>query len=371
MDFGFSEEQEQLKAQVARFLNKEYPLVRVRELMDSPEPFDRGSWKAMAGLGWQALTVPEEHGGVGLQWEDLAVVAEEMGRTLFPSPFLDNAVAARLLEGLGDERQKSDYLPRIASGELVVVPAVLEESDLQGPGGIEAAAMEEGGSVRLAGTKMFVPWAQAADLILVAVREAGGVSVFAVPVGAAGLEMEELRLVDPTRRAARLVLNGVEVDAAARVGDPGNAWPALNAALDAGLVAISAEMVGAADAALTLAAEYAKTREQFGQPIGRFQGVKHKLADIYVAVESARSLVYYASWAVDHADDAAASVAMAKAWASEALDIAGEEGIQIHGAIGFTHECDAQLYYKRGRYCRNLNGSPDYYYERVLSAQGL
>ncbi len=371
MDFGFTEEQEQLRAQVRRFIDAECPMDRVRQIMEGKEAHDSALWSRMAELGWQALTISESYGGVGLQWEDLIVVAEEMGRTLFPSPFLANANAARAIAELGSDHQKGRWLPALASGDLVATLAVLEESDDSSERGVQLVAEEAGATILLSGKKMFVPYGQAAGLILVAAREGDGVSLFAVPADTAGLVVAPLKLTDRTHRAAEVTLDAVIVDPADRLGEPGGAWSDLLRVMDAATVALSAEMVGAADGAVALAAEYAKVRKQFGHPIGRFQAVKHRLAELYVAVESARSLVYYASWAIDNLDDPAAHVSMAKAYASRALDEAGEEGVQIHGAIGFTWECDAQLYYKRGRYCRNLMGSPAYHHERLLSMQGL
>lgn len=371
MNFGFSEDQEQLRAQVRRFLDTECPMERVRQVMALTEPHDRALWARIAALGWPALTVPEAHGGLGLSWEDLVVIAEEMGRTLFPSPLLSSAIATRAIVLMASERQKARWLPPIASGESIATLAVLEGSDDLSVAGVELVAENNGEQIVLTGTKMFVPYAHAADLLLVAAREQGGVSLFAVPAGAAGMTITPLRLIDPTKRAAQVVLEAVAVDPSDRIGEPGSAWSDISAVLDAGTVALAAEMVGAADAALHLASEYAKVRKQFGHPIGRFQGVKHRLAEIFVDVEQSRSLVYFASWAVDHQSDPRAAVSMAKAYASQALDRAGEEGIQIHGAIGFTWECDAHLYYKRGRYCRSLDGSPEYHHERLLAAQGL
>jgi alkylation response protein AidB-like acyl-CoA dehydrogenase len=371
MDFGFSADQEQLKTQVRRFLDSECPLERVRQIMTSKDSHDAGLWKKTAGLGWQGIAIPESYGGLGLAWEDLIVVAEETGRSLFPSPLLANAAAARAIATLGSDEQKTRWLPAIAAGDTIATLAVLEESDDLSEAGVTLAAEPHADGVSLRGTKLFVPWGQAADLFLVAAREAGGASLFAVPAGAAGVKVTPLRLVDATMRAAEVVLDGVVVADADRLGEPGKAWDALAKVLDAGTVALSAEMVGAADAALRLATEYAKIRKQFGQPIGRFQGVKHRLAEILVGVESARSLVYFASWAVDNLPDARRHVSMAKAYASIALDEAGEDGIQIHGAVGFTWECDAHLYYKRGRYCRSVDGTPEYHHERLLAAQGL
>jgi alkylation response protein AidB-like acyl-CoA dehydrogenase len=371
MDFGFTAEQDQLRAQVRRFLASECPLERVRALAASDEPFDRTLWKKTAELGWHGLVVPEDHGGLGLSWEDIIVVAEETGRTLYPSPFIATASAARLLAKLGDQAQKDRWLAAIAAGECVATIAVTEETDLPCESGVEMTARTDGKSIVLTGTKMFVPDGQGADLLLVVAREGSGLSVFAVPGDARGVTREPLKLVDATHRASRVAFDKVPVDASARLGAAGNAADAVRDALDAQTVALAAEMVGSAQAALDLAVEYAQVRKQFGQPIGRFQGVKHKLAEIHVAVESARSLTYYASWAVDNAAGAATHVSMARVFAGEAVDRAGEECVQTHGAIGFTAECDAQLYYKRGRVSRSLGGNAAWHYERILTSQGL
>jgi len=371
MDFGFTDEQDQLRAQVRRFLDAECPLDRVRQIAASAEPVDRALWRKTANLGWHGLAVPEKHGGVGLSWEDVVVVAEETGRTLFPSPFIATAAAARLLAKLGDDAQKDRWLGAIAAGECTATIAVTEESDVPYEAGVAMAVRSNGRSGVLSGVKMFVPDGQGADLLLVVAREGDGLSVFAVPADTRGITREALQLVDPTHRAARVVFERVALDGAARLGDAGEASDAVRDALDAQTVALAAEMVGSAQAALDLAVEYAKIRKQFGQPIGRFQGVKHKLAEVHVAVESARSLTYYASWAVDNAADAATHVSMARVFAGEAVDRAGEECVQTHGAIGFTAECDAQLYYKRGRFSRNLGAAPSWHNERILTSQGL
>ena len=338
---------------------------------ETKEPHDRALWKKTAELGWHGLVVPEACGGLGLSWEDVVVVAEETGRSLFPSPFIATAAAARLIAKLGSDAQKDRWLAPIAAGECTATIAVTEENDVPFEGGVEMSLRKDGASQFISGTKMFVPDGQGADLLVVVIREGDGLSVFTVPSDAAGVTREALRLVDATHRAARVVFDGVVVDARARLGAPGNAGAAVHDALDAQTVALAAEMVGSAQAALDLAVDYAKVRKQFGQPIGRFQGVKHKLAEVHVAVESARSLTYYASWAVDNVVEPSTHVSMARVFAGEALDRAGEECVQTHGAIGFTAECDAQLYYKRGRYCRNLGGTPAWHNERILALQAL
>ena len=368
MDFGFTPEQEQLRAQVRRLLDKELPLDRILAWSGDPQPLDRALWKRTAELGWPGITVPEAHGGLGLGCEDLIVVLEEMGKTLAPLPLLSTDAAVAALRELGSEAQQAEHLPGIAAGDVVATLAVLEESDVLAPEAIAARASTQGGSVQLDGTKLFVPDAQHADRILVAAREGDGVSLFVVPADAPGVRVTPLVVVDPTKPAGEVRLEGVRLPASARLGAPGAGWPALARVLDRMTIGLAAEMVGAADAALAMAVAYAKMRQQFGSPIGRFQGVKHRCAELLVDVESARSLVYYGAWAAEHDPAQAASyAAMAKGAAADALDAAGEECIQIHGAIGYTWECHAHLFYKRGRHCHVWMGAPDEHYERVLT----
>ena len=368
MDFGFTPEQEQLRAQVRRLLDKELPLDRILAWSADPQPLDRALWKRTAELGWPGITVPERHGGLGLGCEDLIVVLEEMGRSLAPLPLLATDAAVAALRALGTDAQQAEHLPAIAAGDVVATIAVLEASDVLAPEAIAARAASRGADVVLDGTKLFVPDAQDADRILVAVREGAGVSLFVVPTDAPGVEVTPLVVVDPTKPAAEVRLTGVRVPAGARLGAPGGAWPALARVLDRMTIGLAAEMVGAADAALGMAVAYAKVRQQFGSPIGRFQGVKHRCAELLVDVESARSLVYYGAWAAEQDPAQAALYAsMAKGAAADALDAAGEECIQIHGAIGYTWECHAHLFYKRGRHCQVWMGAPDEHYERVLA----
>ncbi len=370
MDFGFTSEQEQLRVQVRRFLDTEVPLERILAWSAKPQPLDRALWKRIAALGWPGITIPEGHAGLGLGCEDLIVVLEEMGRSLAPLPLLATDAAVTAIRLLAGDAQCAARLPGIAAGETIATIAVLEESDVVAPDAIATRATAAAGDVVLDGVKLFVPDGQHADLILVAAREEDGVSLFAVPASAPGVGVAPLVVVDPTKPAAEVRLESVRLAASARLGAAGGAWPAITRVLDRMTIGLAAEMVGAADAALAMAVEYAKVRRQFGSPIGRFQGVKHRCAELLVDIESARSLVYYGAWAVEHSPDEAASyAAMAKAAASEALDAAGEECIQIHGAIGYTWECHAHLFYKRGRHCHVWMGAPDEHYERVLALQ--
>jgi alkylation response protein AidB-like acyl-CoA dehydrogenase len=375
MDFGFTPEQDELRSQARRFLDQQLPLDRILAWSADPAAqasLDRGLWKRMADLGWTGLTVPEAHGGLGLGAVDLIVLLEEMGRSLCPLPLASVDVAVAALTALGDQAQQAAWLPKIATGEVIATLAVFESSDVPTADGIATTAASHGANVTIDGAKLFVPDGQHADLLLVAAREGQGVSLFAVPADTPGVTVAPLVVVDATKPAAEVRLAGVVLPASARLGAAGAAWPVLASVLDRQTISHVAEMVGAADAALHMAVEYAKVRQQFGSPIGRFQGVKHRCAEMLCDVESARSLVYYAAWAVDHAPDNVASYAsMAKAAASEALDQAGEECVQIHGAIGYTWECHAHLFYKRGRQSHVWLGAPDEHYERVIALQGV
>jgi alkylation response protein AidB-like acyl-CoA dehydrogenase len=372
MDFGFTPEQDELRSQARRFLDAEMPLDRILAWSADPARLHRGLWTRVAELGWTGLTVPERHGGLGLGAVDLIVLLEEMGRSLCPLPLASTDLAVKALVALGDADQQAAWLPKIARGEVVATVAIFETSDVPTADGIATrAAAGKAGSrttdVVLDGTKLFVPDGQHAELLLIAAREEEGVSLFAVPVDTPGVTVNPLVVVDATKPAAEVQLTGAVVPASARLGAAGGAWPALARLVDRQIITHAAEMVGAADAALRMAVEYAKVRQQFGQPIGRFQGVKHRCAEMLCDVESARSLVYYAAWALDAApDEVPAYAAMAKALASEALDTAGEECVQIHGAIGYTWECHAHLFYKRGRQSHVWLGAPDEHYERII-----
>ncbi len=372
MDFGLSEEQELLRAEVRKFLDQNCPLEEVRKLAETPEGFSRHLWERVAELGWVGLTLPEEHGGVGLGWVDLAVVLEETGRTLFPSPLVATVLAATAIERAGDAAQRARWLPELARGSSIGSVALLERADDPDPGGVALVGAPEAGGFALRGEKVFVADAQNADLFVVAFRAQQGLSLGVVERGAPGVEVLAHELTDPTRRAGRLVLDGARVGREALLGEPGAARAAVERVCDCGAVAVVAEAVGAADAALAQTVDYAKTRIQFGQPIGRFQGVKHPLAEMFVEVESLRSLLTYAAWLLDRdAPEAPLAVSRAKAFAAECFPRIGLDCIQLHGAIGYTWECDAQLYLKRARGTRPAFGDAAHHHERIARLGGL
>jgi alkylation response protein AidB-like acyl-CoA dehydrogenase len=374
MNFGFTEEQELLRAEVRKLLDQRCPLEEVRRLMETPEGFSRELWKEMAELGWVGLTLPESAGGAGLGWVDLTVLLEETGRTLFPSPLLSTALAASALGEAGSPEQQARWLPSLADGSRIATLAFLEAGDLWTPEGVRCEGRRDGAGFVLEGEKLFVPDAGSADLFLVAFRS--GAAPEAVSLGvlerdAEGVEARPSPGMDATRRFGRLRLSGARIGPDALVGPPGAAWSALARGLDRGACAVVAEAVGAAQALLELTVRYARERVQFGSPIGRFQGVKHPLADAYVDVESFRSLCTFAAWALDESpEQAPLAVSRAKAYASEAFPRLALDCVQLHGAIGYTWEYDAQLYLKRAKVMRPAFGDADFHYERAYRLAG-
>ncbi|MBK9180660.1 MAG: acyl-CoA/acyl-ACP dehydrogenase [Acidimicrobiales bacterium] len=371
MNFAFSEEQEELRRTVRSFLEQKSPETEVRRLMETEDGYDPAVWSQMAEqLGLQGLIVPEEHGGSGYSYVELCVVLEEMGRALLCAPYFSTVVlGANTLMQSGDEAAKKEYLPGIASGETIATLAFTEESGRWDEAGITMQATKSGDGYTLDGTKMFVLDGHVADLILVAARSGSGVSLFAVDGGAAGLTRTALSTMDQTRKQARLDFSGTP---ARLVGAEGKGWDVLSTVLDLAAVGLSDESVGGAQFVLEMAVEYAKVRVQFGRPIGSFQAIKHKCADMLLEVESSKSAAYYASWCAAEMNDELPSVAsLAKAYCTEAYFHAAAENIQIHGGIGFTWEHPAHLYFKRAKSAELLFGDPTYHRELLAQRIGI
>ncbi|MCZ6784420.1 MAG: acyl-CoA/acyl-ACP dehydrogenase [Proteobacteria bacterium] len=375
MNFGFTEEQDLLRAELRKFLDQNASLEQVRKQVESPEGFSRPLWTRMAELGWVGLTIPETYGGVGMDFVTLVVVLEETGRTLFPSPLVSTVLAAKAIEKLGSAEQRQRWLPGLADGSRIGTLAVLEASDRLDPEGIELRGQPQGDGFVLTGEKRFVSDAGKADLFVVAFRTGDGaedVGLAVVERDTSGVSADDQPSMDLTKRVGRLLLDGAAVDAGAILGEPGVAWPTLAWLLDVGAALVAAEMVGAGEGALRITTDFAKERVQFDALIGRFQGVKHPLAEMYVDIESYKSLVYYAAWALDQdSDDAPLAVSRAKAYASEALPRIGIDGVQLHGGVGYTWEYDIQLYLKRSKWARPAFGDADYHYERLAALGGL
>ncbi len=372
MDFGFTEEQELLRAEVRKFLDASCPLSEVRRIAEAGDGLPAELWKQVAELGWLGLTLPEAHGGAGLGWVDLVVLLEEIGRSLFPAPLLSTTLAGAAIAAAGSPAQQAALLPRLADGSATGTLALLEGDDRLGPEGVALAGRAEDEAVVLDGEKLFVHDAGAATLFVVPFRSAGELALAVVERDADGVVAEDVPGIDLTRPTGRLRLDGVRVASDAVLAAPEGAEAALERILDLAACGVAAEMVGAAEAALQLTVGYAKDRVQFGEPIGRFQGVKHPLAEMYVDVESVKSLVYYAAWALDERQpDASLAASRAKAYATEAFARIGLDVVQLHGGIGYTWEYDAQLFLKRAKWARPAYGDAPFHYERVAAHGGL
>ncbi len=368
MNFAFSEEQEELRKVVKAFLEAKSPEAEVRAQMETTDGFDPAVWRQMGEeMGLQGLIIPENYGGSGYSYVELGVVLEEMGKALLCAPFFSTvALAANALLHGGSEAAKNEYLPGIAAGTTIATVAFTEENGRWDEAGV---TMTEAGG-KLTGTKSFVLDGHTANLVLVLAKSSGGgLALYAVDGGAAGLTRTALSTMDQTRKQAKLEFDGVE---AKLVSKDGFSWADWSTVLDLAAVALAAEQVGGAQRCLDMAVEYAKVRVQFGRPIGSFQAIKHKCADMLLEVESAKSAAYYAFWCAAELNEELPSVAsLAKAYCSEAYFHSAAENIQIHGGIGFTWEHPAHLYFKRAKSSELLFGDPTYHRELLAQRIGI
>src|SRR6516164_7762 len=373
MNLGVSAEQRELRESVRGFLAERAPLTRVRELMETTDGTDPDVWRqASAQLGLPGIAVPEEYGGAGFSFAEQAIVLEELGAALFTGPYLASAVlAATALLASDDEAAKKDMLPGIAAGETVATLAFTEDDGSWDPAAIRlTAAQQTQNGWRLDGHKSFVLDGHAADLILaVAATGTGQLALFAVDPAAEGLARRALPTLDQTRKLARLAFSHTP---ARLIGEPGAARAVLDHTLDVAAVALAAEQLGGAQRALDMAVEYAKVRQQFGRPIGSFQAIKHRCADLLLEVESLRSAVGYAAAAVaENSPEIPVLASLVQAYAAETYFHVAAENIQIHGGIGFTWEHDAHLYFKRAKASELFLGDGAYHRERLAARIGL
>jgi alkylation response protein AidB-like acyl-CoA dehydrogenase len=373
MHFAFNEEQEELRRAARTFLADHSSPEKVRAAMASDDGFDRDVWRRIGQeLGWPAILVPEEYGGLGLTYVELIALLEEMGAALLCSPFLSTVcLAGNILRLGGSVAQKQQHLPGIASGDTIATLAFTEANGRYDASAIEAVVKRDGSGFVLNGRKTFVPDGHAADLLIVAARDAGssgegGVRLLIVPADAPGVERRSLPTMDQTRRQAEVHFHDVRAPASNLIGGEGDGWRILEKVVQLAAIALSAEQVGGAQRCLDMTVAYAKERMQFGRPIGSFQAIKHKCADMLLQVESARSASYYAGWAasVDH-PDVPVLASLAKAYCSDAYFHCAAESVQIHGGVGFTWEYDVHLYFKRAKSSEIFLGSPAYHRELV------
>jgi alkylation response protein AidB-like acyl-CoA dehydrogenase len=341
--------------------------------------YDPALWRRVAGeLGWPGLPLAEDHGGLGLGLGETAILMEEMGASLFCSPFFATiCLAGAMLTLAGSDDQKAEFLPKLAAGEATATLAVSEPNGRPGAACIESLYCRDGSDYVLNGVKRFVVDGHSADLLIIALRRshsAGetGISLFAVPCDAAGLTREALPTLDQTRRQAEIMLNGVRLPKSALIGEEGNGWPVLSRVLDLGATALAAEQAGGARRCMELTVAYIQERVQFGRQIGSFQAIKHRAADMMVRVESAHAAAFEAAEAADAGDaDFPMLASMAKAYCSEAYFANAGEAIQLHGGVGFTWEYDPHLFFKRARASAELLGNAAWHRERIANALEL
>ncbi len=366
MDFDLSKAQKLLQQSARDFFARECQPERVRELMASDTAFDDALWRAMADQGWTGLIIPEEHGGLGLSLVDLIAVTEEMGRACLPGPFLSTLWAAALIDRAGSEGQRKQYLEPIAAGEMKATVALLEEDADWNLQAVQMRAEKDGKDYRLSGRKEFVTDAEVADVIICVARGDGGLVLLPIERGAQGLKIAATLGVDATRKLYSVEFEDVVAPEANALAFNPRTQEAVDAGTSVAIVALCAEMLGGMQWTLENTVEYAKTRQQFGKPIGIYQAVQHQCADMFLMTEGARSATYYAAWAVSENDPSAKlAVSVAKAYCSDAAREVGNRGAQVHGGIGFTWEHNLQLYYKRAKASEIMFGDANYHREEI------
>lgn len=373
MKFGFSDEQQEFRSIVRRFLEGKSPTTAVRRLMETETGYDADVWRALStDLGLTAVHIPEAYGGQGFGVSELAIAVEEMGRALLCAPYFASTVlAATAILKAGSEAQKQALLPSIAAGQTIAALAFTEDNGRWDADGVTTTATSDGGKWRLNGTKSFVVDGHTAGLLVVLARRPGstgaeGLSFFIAKADATGLTRKPLASMDATRKLARLSFENVEAEL---LGTEGAAAGPLTETLDIAAICLAHEMVGGAEQLREQAIAFANQRYQFGRPIASFQSLKHKAADMLLEVELAKSAAYYAAAAVDEGDpDVPALASLAKAAASDAYMQTAIHAVQIHGGIGFTWDNDTHLWFKRAKSSEVFLGGPEYHRERLMQA---
>ncbi len=374
MDFDFTPEQIALRDSARQYLSEKCTSQFVRTMFDDPIGYSKPMWKEMADLGWLGLTFPEENNGLGLGMVELALMLEEMARADFPGPYFESILlVGSTLTVAGDKAQKEKYLNRIANGDLIATMGVLEEDVDWTPDSIQLEAQPGGGGFVLNGVKRFVPFGQASDVMLVPARTSSnadpshGISLFLVDMKAKGVQVSPMANIDLTSKASQIQFNNVIAPEENLIGEFDSGWRILKDILQKASVGASAEMLGCARKSMEMSVEYAKIREAFGQKIGQFQAIKHKLAEMLVEVESSHSAVYYAAWAQDaQSEDAALAASVAKAYVGDAARKVCGEAIQVHGGIGFTWEYDLHFWFKRAKYLEPMYGDAEEHREHAM-----
>ncbi|MEA2625763.1 MAG: hypothetical protein QOD06_1808 [Candidatus Binatota bacterium] len=378
MDFGLSEEQQLLQQTARDFLSAECGSDLLRQSLESEGGHPEALYRKMSQMGWTGILVPERYGGLGLGMLEAVLLASEGGRVALPGPFLSSSIlATAAIERAGNVAQKKRWLPALAGGEALGSVAWLEEGGRLDAAGIGMRARKTRGGYVLDGTKLFVPYAQEADFLIVPARIGSGggeagITLFLVVVPSPLIIVEPLRTVDRTRRAYEVHLRGVEVPADAVLGEAGRGWAVLTRLLDLAATALAADGIGGSERVLEMATDYAKQRQQFGRPIASFQAIKHLAAEMVARIEPSRSLVWYAGHACDRRPrEASRAASMAKARLSEVFSWCATTAVQIHGGIGFTWEHDIHVWFKRAKANELSFGDPAFHRDRSARFAGF
>jgi alkylation response protein AidB-like acyl-CoA dehydrogenase len=374
MDLGLDEQQEMLKNFARDFLEKECPEQLVRAMEEDEKGYSPELWQKMAQQGWMGLIIPDNYNGTGMNICELVVLLEEFGRALVPGPFISTVVLGGVpIMEAGTEEQKQQFLPKIASGDLIMTLALTEPSAKWTADGVQLEAKKDGSDYVLNGTKLFVQDAHVTDYMIVAARTGGsgedGITLFLVDSKSPGIKFEVLKTIAADKQC-EVTFDNAKVPASNILGGEGKGWPIIEKTKDVATVAACAYLVGLSQMDFDVTLNYAKERVQFGRPIGSFQAIQHKLADAVIDVDGSRFITYKAAWSLQEGEpDADLMISMAKAWTSDASRRVVAHGQQIHGGIGFTKEYKIQLYFRRQKWMELMWGDADYH--RELVAQKL
>ena len=376
MDLGFTEEQEMLRKTAREFLAEKFPKTLVRKMEDDPVGFDPGIWKQMAELGWLGLIIPEEYGGSGSKFMDLFVLLEEMGRACLVAPFFSTVMCTFLLLDIASPEQKKKFLPQIAKGELILALALTEPSASYEARGIATKAYPQGNDYVINGTKLFVQDAQVAHYLICVTKTnefappEKSITVFMVEAKSPGITINPLPTIADDKQT-EIIFENVKVPARNMLGGLNEGWPAINRLVERAAVAKCAEMIGGADWTMENSVAYAKTRIQYGRPIGSFQAIQHYLADMWTEISHAKRLVYYAAFLLDQGIPCTKEVAMAKAMMNDVYLRCTHFGVRVHGGIGTTRDHDMGLYYRRARQAACLFGTSEFWREKLACELGF
>lgn len=378
MDLRLNENQEMLSKSARDFLAAECPKAKVRELEDSEKGYSPEMWKKMAELGWMGLIIPEKYEGMGMDFQDLTVLLEEMGRNVLPGPFLSTIACVFPILDVGTEKQKTDFLPRIARGELILTPALVEAEGTFNASGIALKAAPEGEHFVLNGTKLFVEMAHVADYLVCAVRTKratpasaeDGVTIFLVDAKAPGIACEVIPTI-ASDKLCEVRFKDVLVPKENLLGELNEGWPVVERLLQKGAIAKCAESVGGMQASIDMTVAYMKDRVQYDRPIGAFQALQHLIADQWMAMETSKYLVYQAAWRQSEGLPCTREASMAKTYTGEAYQQLTKWAVRLHGGIGTSRDHDISLYYRRAKTADTSFGGSDYHSEVVAEEIGL